>query len=442
MQFCSEEFLFCFLPLFLAVYYAVPQRFRNAVLALGSVLFYGLGFFGELWQTGLLLGLTGISFVAGRLQCRWKSKVLLGLYLGVLAAVLAFFKLYEGGRWLAPGMSFYMFQMAAFLVEARRREALAKQSLLDYSTQILMFPKLLSGPICSPVDLWQQIWSRGYLPERFHEGLQQLILGIAMKTVLADRLGGLWSQAAVVGYDGISTPFAWMALVCYALRLYLDFFSYSLMAQGLGGMLGFRLPRNFRDPYWAKSVSEFYRRWHITLGAWFREYIYIPLGGSRRGTVRTVCNLAVVWLLTGLWHGIGWGYLIWAGFLFFCIVNERLWLKKLLDKWPLLGHVYTPFVIVLSWVPFGVVDPGQCWIYLQKLFGVGAVVNPMDYVNYTGRYAALMLGGLLLCTPLPEKLWNRVKDRVWADVLLFGLFWAAMYFMSTGSGDPFLYFQF
>lgn len=442
MRFCSEEFLFCFLPLFLAVYYLSPVAHRNLVLALGSIVFYVLGFDGQLWQTGLLLGLTGLTWLMGKAQRRWKSKWLLGLFLGILAAVLTVFKLYRGGRLLAPGMSFFLFQMAAFLMEARHDEALAEQSLVGYSAQILMFPKVLSGPLCAPRELWRQTWSRGYLPEQFREGLQKLILGIAMKTVFADRLGGLWSQAAVVGYDGISTPFAWMALVCYGLRLYLDFFGYSLMARGLGEMLGFRLPRNFRDPYWAGSVSEFYRRWHITLGAWFREYVYFPLGGSRRGLVRTVCNLGVVWLLTGLWHGIGWGYLIWAGFLFFCIANERLWLKKLLDRVPVLAHVYTPFVILLSWVPFGVVDPKLTVVYLQKLFGMGSAVNPLDYVNYISLYAPLLVGGILLCTPFPEKLWTKVKESVWADVVLFVLFWVSMYFMSTGSGDPFLYFQF
>ena len=347
MQFCSEEFLFDFLPLFLAVYYIMPERFRNLVLALGSVVFYALGFDGQLWQTGILVGLTLVTYFMGKVQCAWKSKGLFVLYLGTLAWIMGFFKIYDGGSLLAPGMSFYLFQMAAFLIESRRRDALARQSLVQYSAQVLMFPKLLSGPLCRPEELWQQTWSRGYLPEQFHDGLQKLILGIAMKTVLADRLGGLWSQAAVVGYDGISTPFAWLALICYGLRLYLDFFAYSLMARGLGGMLGFRLPRNFRDPYWAKSVSEFYRRWHITLGTWFREYVYIPLGGNRRGVMGTLWNLAAVWLLTGLWHGMGWGYLLWAGVLFFCVANERLWLRKLLEKLPVLGHVYTPFVIFL-----------------------------------------------------------------------------------------------
>ena len=438
MQFCSREFLFVFLPLFLAVYYIFPQRLRNGVLAAGSVLFYALGFDGSLWQTGLLLGLTALTWLVGR----GNSTGLSTGTVGVLAGVLVFFKLYQGGSLLAPGMSFFLFQMAAFLLAVRDKRELAGQGLFPYSTQILMFPKLLSGPLCEPEELWRQTWSRGYLPERFHGGLQKLILGIAMKTVLADRLGGLWTQAAVVGYDSISTPFAWMALICYALRLYLDFFAYSLMARGLGEMLGFSMPRNFRDPYWAKSVSEFYRRWHITLGAWFRAYVYIPLGGSRGGRARTIRNLGIVWLLTGLWHGIGWGYLIWAGFLFFWIVNERLWLGRVLKKLPLLGHLYTPFVIVLSWVPFGVVDPGRSLLLLQKLFGLGGAVNPMDYVNYIWAYAPLMAAGVLLCTPVPEKLWHKMRDSLWADVLLFGLFWVGMYFMSTSAADPFLYFQF
>lgn len=442
MQFCSEEFLFVFLPLFLAVYYLTPERFRNLILAVGSLCFYALGFQGQHWQTALLLGLTVMTWFWVKAVRRWKNKWMTALGVAVLAAVLTFFKLWKGGSMLAPGMSFFLFQMAAFLMDGPEKDGLAQQGLVSYSAQIWMFPKLLSGPLCSPEDLWQQTWARGYLPEQFHEGLQKLILGIGMKTILADRLGGLWSQAAVVGYDGISTPFAWMALVCYSLRLYLDFFAYSLMARGLGAMLGFRLPRNFRDPYWTKSVSEFYRRWHITLGGWFRTYIYIPMGGSRKGLGRTILNLGVVWLLTGLWHGIGWGYLIWAGFLFFCIVNERLWLGRVLEKVPVLGHLYTPFVILLSWVPFGVVDPQRSLMLLQRLFGMGAAVNPLDYVNYIGSYGPLILAGTVLCSPLPEKLWQKIRDSFWADVLLFALFWVSMYYMSTSAGSQFLYFQF
>lgn len=443
MQFCSTEFLFCFLPAFLAVYYCFPQRFRNGLLFFGGIVFYWLGFGSSFRQTGLLLALVTVTYIMGIGLGRQAKPLRLGLCLGTLLAVLVFFKLYQGGALLSAGMSFFLFQMAAYLMEIYGGSIPSEQGLVYYGAQILLFPKLLSGPLCSPKELWQQLWGRGYLPENLHRGLQELILGVAMKTILADRLGGLWSQAGVVGYESISTPFAWLALVCWALRLYLDFFAYSIMAVGLGRMLGFALPRNFTDPYCAKSVSEFYRRWHATLGAWFRSYVYIPLGGSRAGMARTILNLAVVWLLTGLWHGIGWGYLLWAGMVLAFIILERLWLGKHLKKSRVLCHIYTPFAILLTWVPFALVNVPDTLLFFRKLFGLGGVaINPGDFLTWGREYLPLILAGLALCTPWPEALWNKIRRHPLTDGALFVLFWAAVYFLCTGSQDPFLYFQF
>lgn len=443
MRFCSTEFLFCFLPGFLAVYYAFPARFRNGLLFLGGIVFYGLGFDGGFWQTGMLLGLILLTYLMGLSLGKKPGRAPLAMDLALLAGVLVFFKLYRGGSLLPAGLSFFLFQMAAYLIEIYRKAIPEEQGLVYYGAQILMFPKLLSGPLCAPKELWQQLWGRGYRAENFHAGLQELILGAAMKVILADRLGGLWSQAGVIGYESISTPFAWLALICWALRLYLDFFAYSIMAVGLGRMLGFALPRNFTDPYCAKSVSEFYRRWHATLGAWFRDYVYIPLGGSRAGTARTMFNLAAVWLLTGLWHGIGWGYLMWAGIIFVFIVLERLWLGKHLNRSRVLCHIYTPFVILLSWVPFALVNGADTLLFFQKLFGQGGeTVNPRDVLTWVKEYLPLLLAGLALCTPYPERLWNKVRKAPLTDGMLFLLFWVSIYFLSTGSQDPFLYFRF
>lgn len=443
MQFASAQFLFLYLPIFLAVYYLFPQKMRNGMLFLGGVAFYALGFDGSLWQTVLLLALITFTYIRGISLGKSPTKKALAWDLVCLLAVLSFFKLYAGGQYLAPGMSFFLFQMAAYLIEIYRQSIPNEQGLVYYGAQILLFPKLLSGPLCDPKELHRQFWGRGYLPEEFHEGLQQLILGLAMKTILADRLGGLWSQAGVIGYESISPIFAWLALICWSLRLYLDFFAYSTMAKGLGLMLGFHLPRNFADPYCAKTVSEFYRRWHRTLGLWFRHYIYIPLGGSRAGTLRTVCNLAVVWLLTGLWHGIGWGYLVWAGIVLCLIVLERLWLGKFLNQSRFLCHIYVPFVILLSWVPFALVSLPDTAVFYGRLFGLGgSAINPEDYLFWSKEYLPLILGGIALCTPWPERLWKKLRSHPLTDAALFFLFWAAVYFLSTGSQDPFLYFQF
>jgi alginate O-acetyltransferase complex protein AlgI len=277
----------------------------------------------------------------------------------------------------------------------------------------------------------------------FHTGLQELILGLALKVLLANRIGSLWAQAAVVGYESISTPFAWMALVAFAMQLYFDFWGYSLMAVGLGHMLGFRLPENFRDPYASKSVGEFWRRWHASLGAWFRVNIYFPMGGSRKGNVRTVFNLLVVWLFTGVWHGIGGNYLVWALFLVILIINERFWLGKLLKKSNVWCHIYTVLAILLSWVPFAIGDWNDMLMFCGRLFAVaGETLNPSDFIIWGKEYVALLIGGVICATPLPRYLWNKVKVHPITDIFLFALFWIAVYFVITSAQDPFMYFQY
>ena len=288
---------------------------------------------------GVLCVCTLLTYLAGLAVAKSASKKVLGFYLFVLASILIYFKLYEGGAYLPAGMSFYLFQMAAYLIDVYRCQVKPVHNLLAFSGQMVMFPKLLSGPLMEPKYLQLQDRFCASNGSHIHEGLQTLILGLGLKVVLANRLGGLWSQVAVLGYENVSTPFAWMALAAYAMKLYFDFWGYSLMANGLGKMLGYDLPENFIDPYASKTVSEFYRRWHATLGAWFRDYLYIPLGGNRKGTLRTILNLAIVWLFTGLWHGVGGNYVLWAAFLFVMIVNERLWLGKLMKRSHVICHV-------------------------------------------------------------------------------------------------------
>lgn len=443
MQFNSVQFLFCFLPLFLAVYYIAPRKLRNGILTLGSLIFYWYAGDEHGLTMGCLLYFTVMTFLLGRIMEKRPSRGAMVFGWCVLIAALVILKCYDGGTHLAPGMSFYIFQMCAYLADVHHSVMPAEKNLLAYSSQILMFPKLLSGPLTDPGELRRQSREPQVCCQWFHRGLQELILGLSMKVMLANRLGGLWSQAGVIGYESISAGFAWMSLVAYAMRLYFDFWGYSLMAMGLGHMLGYDLPENFLDPYAAKSVSQFYRRWHATLGAWFRNYIYIPLGGNRRGTLRTILNLSVVWLLTGFWHGVGGNYLLWAGILLVCILNERLWLGKLLKKSHVLCHVYTVGVILLSWVPFAVGDFEQMLIFFGRLFCRGGeVLNPQDYLIWGESYLPLLATGAIMATPLPRWLWKKIRDWPIVDVALFVLFWLAIYTIATSAQDPFLYFQY
>ena len=443
MQFNSIQFIFGFLPLFLAVYYIFPPKARNVVLILGSLAFYTFSSSGNYRPAVLLVLCTVLTFLAGLTLSRPSRGWLLAVYLLLMAALLTFFKVYDGGKHLPAGMSFYLFQMAAYLIDVYRLKFLPERNLLAFAGQMTMFPKLLSGPLMNPRQL--QLQCKYITPsyDEFHEGLQELIVGLGLKVLLGNRLGGLWAQPAIIGYKSISTPAAWLALIGYAMQLYFDFYGYSMMAIGLGRMLGYSLPRNFNDPYAAKSVSEFYRRWHVTLGSWFREYVYFPLGGSRKGKLRTVLNLAVVWLLTGLWHGVGGNYLLWAGFLCLLIINEHLWMGKLLKKTHVIGRLYTAFVILLSWIPFAVGDWNQMLVFCGRLFGFcGEALNPRDFILWGRDYVGILAAGVVFATPLPRKIWEKVRYSTAADIVLFVLFWVVVYYIATAAQDPFLYFQF
>jgi alginate O-acetyltransferase complex protein AlgI len=442
MQFNSIQFLFIFLPVFLLVYYVVPAKWRNLLLLAGSVVFYRLNINELPWVTTcLLLLLTLYAYLMGLLLYVWKNKVLFLFNILFLVGLMVFFKCFDGGKLMPVGFSYYMFQLAAYLIAVYSDKMEPDKNPIDFSSQIFMFPKILIGPIADPKRLQLESHERNYHPASFHHGLQLLIIGLAMQVLLANRIKGLWSQAAVVGYESISTPYAWLALLGFTMNLYFNFYGYSLMAMGIGEMLGFHLPTNFDTPYASRSVAEFYRRWHISLGAWFRENVYIPMGGNRGSMGKTICNLLVVWVLTGLWHGVGGNYLLWAGILVFFIILERLWLRTWLDKSHVLSRVYTVFVILLSWVPFAIGDWTQMTVFYGRLFGLaGQTINPQDYLQQWDTYSTMIIGGLILATPLPQWICSKLRKYWIADVALFVLFWVVVYFMVSSAQDPFTYY--
>ncbi len=441
MQFTSISFLFYFLPIFLALYYIPIPKLKNPLLLLASIVYYGFAVQWAWMPLLVLLGITLLTYLAGVTIEKGPFRLTFPVILVLLAAILVFFKCLDGGTLFPVGMSFYLFQTAAYLISVYQGRQEAEKNIICYGTQVLLFPKVTSGPLCDPADLQQQTRERTATVQDFHKGLQQLIVGMALKVLIGSRVGSLWNQASVIGYESISPAFAWLSLLGFAMKLYFDFFGYSVMAIGLGRMLGYRLPKNFDDPYISRSVSEFYRRWHITLGLWFRNNIYIPMGGNRNGTVRTVLNLLVVWLFTGLWHGTGGNYLLWAGILAFFIVLERLFLRRFLEKTHVISRIYTVFVILVSWVPFAIGDFGNMSLFLGRMFGVGGPgANPGEFFFWFEEYAALLIPGILLMTGLPTKFWHWIEDSWLGDAICFVLFWLCVYFISTASQDPFLYF--
>lgn len=471
MSFSTLPFLFYFLPAFLAVYYIVPARFRNAVLALGSLLFYWLGA-----GTGALLVLVAlilVNFAAGRLiedAHGDERRAWLILALACDVGSLFYFK-YMGwflenlGRLtntdfsffrvaLPLGVSFYVFQSIAYVADVYRGDAEAERSLLDYAAFQAMFPQLVMGPILRLRDVSAELHTkRPFSRAAVESGFSLFVVGLGCKVVLADQLASLWTALERIGFAYLSAPLAWFGAVGYSLQLYYDFAGYSLMAMGLARMLGFVIPRNFDLPYCSRSISEFWRRWHITLGIWFRDYLYIPLGGSRRGKWRTVRNKLIVFFCTGLWHGAGWTYILWGLWHGVLVSGEGL-LKAPIEKLRqkrggrIVMHVYTLLAVILGFAMFRASSVQQGFLLIARMFsfaGAGAAGLLAAEEILTGARIAALVGGVILSMPVVPALTRRCTGRGWEivwDVLaLLGLF-AAILALSGGSFTPFIYQQF
>jgi alginate O-acetyltransferase complex protein AlgI len=308
-----------------------------------------------------------------------------------------------------------------------------------------MFPQLIAGPIVQYTQVADELQHRSTGLHSIDSGLRVFVLGLGSKVLLANLTGGLWTDVQAIGYDSISTPLAWMAAAAYSFQLYFDFYGYSLMAVGLGRIMGFDLPQNFRQPYQSVSMTEFWRRWHITLGSWFREYVYIPLGGNRNGGAKTVRNLLIVWLLTGFWHGASWNFVLWGLLLFVLLVIERAGLRAFFEKHRLVGHAYMFLLIPLSWMLFAITDFNQLGLFFSRMFPLdGSFAGPFpgDWLEPLKDYGLLLAAGVLFCTPLPAKLWEKIEKTPLGPVILLAIFWGAVYCLYRGLNDPCLYFRF
>jgi alginate O-acetyltransferase complex protein AlgI len=450
MVFSSFEFLFRFLPVFLIIYYIAPAKYRNFVLFAGSLAFYTVG---EAEYVLLLFACVMVNYLLGRLMYvksaegrGVRQQVLLVLSLVYNFGLLFFFK-YSGLTTKLPlGISFYTFQISAYMIDVYRGKIPAEKSFIKLGAYLTMFPQLVAGPIINYEDVRGRLYGRSLTLNQFEEGLKTLILGLGAKVILADRIGMLWNSIRTIGFASISTPLAWMGVYAYSLELYFDFAGYSMMAIGLGRMLGFEIPANFRQPYMAKSVSEFWRRWHITLGRWFREYVYIPLGGNRKGKARTVFNLLVVWMLTALWHGAGGNYLIWGASLLILLAIEKLFLLRFLEKSKWLGHIYVCVLVPLTWVAFAITKVKQIGIYYTRLFPFlpsrHVVVNYVDYIQYLRDYWPLFALGILFSTPFPTAFYKVVNKKWMGNLAVMIILVLSIYYLAISANNPFMYFNF
>ncbi|MCL1791864.1 MAG: MBOAT family protein [Peptococcaceae bacterium] len=470
MLFSSVIFLFAFLPLCLITYYLTPRPLKNGVLLLFSLFFYA---WGEPRYVFLMIFSILVNYFLGVILGRHRNKGLLSVAVAFNLLVLIFFKYFgflvatfAGITHLALdlpdvvsdialpiGISFYTFQILSYIVDVYRGKAPVQNNILSLGLYISLFPPLIAGPIVRYNDIAHQIVSRTADPDKIVAGIKRFIVGLSKKILLAN----VFAQTADLVFDSsyatLSTPLAWLGIVCYTLQIYFDFSGYSDMAIGLARMFGFDIPENFNYPYISRSVQEFWRRWHISLSSWFRDYVYIPLGGNRKGNARVLVNLTLVFFLCGLWHGASWSFVVWGLYHGMFLVAERLFLKDVLAKTPFfLRHIYLVVVVMVGWVFFRVAQIGDAATFLHIMFTphTGNGTLPLTTLVVTPHLVTVLLAGILASTPVLGTIKKHAGERpvlktllgTFRFVALVILFVMCLASLASDSYNPFIYFRF
>lgn len=466
MVFSSTIFLCVYLPLVLLGYYICPKKGRNLFLLIASLVFYA---WGEPKYVFLMIFSILVNYIFGRLMDKHREnkkrlKLMLVLSVVIDLGLLSVFKYTDfiitnvnaifGSSFdllkiaLPIGISFYTFQAMSYTIDVYRNDVRVQKNLIDFGMYITMFPQLIAGPIVRYADVQDQLADRSVTTADFSEGVMRFVVGLGKKVLLANQMGAVWSEIYALGGD-VSALMAWTGAIAYTFQIYFDFSGYSDMAIGLGRMFGFKFPENFRYPYQSVSITDFWRRWHITLSTWFKEYLYIPLGGNRRGLARQALNLLIVWSLTGFWHGAGWNFVMWGLYYFVILFIEKLFLLKALDKLPkFFRHVYALLLIVIGWVIFASDDVGVLLPYLGSMFGANGAVGGMDvYTLFTK--AVLLIICCVASTELPKRLFlsatgamNEKAAFTIKSVMTIALLALSMILLIGDSYNPFLYFRF
>lgn len=466
MVFSSTIFLCVYLPLVLLGYYICPKKGKNLFLLIVSLIFYA---WGEPKYVFLMIFSILVNYVFGLLMDKHREnkkrlKLLLVISVIIDLGLLSVFKYTDfiitninsvfGAGFdllniaLPIGISFYTFQAMSYTIDVYRDDVRVQRNLIDFGMYITMFPQLIAGPIVRYTDVQDQLAERNVTTADFSEGIMRFVVGLGKKVLLANQMGAVWTQIYALGGD-ISALMAWTGAAAYTFQIYFDFSGYSDMAIGLGRMFGFKFPENFRYPYESVSITDFWRRWHITLSTWFKEYLYIPLGGNRRGLARQALNLLIVWTLTGFWHGAGWNFVMWGLYYFAILFIEKLFLLKALDKLPrLFRHAYALLLIVIGWVIFASDDVSVMLPYLGSMFGANGALGGMDVYTLLTR-AALMVICCVASTELPRRLFvtaagkmNEKAAFTLKSVLTLTLLALSVVFLIGDSYNPFLYFRF
>lgn len=466
MVFSSTIFLCVYLPLVLLGYYICPKKGRNLFLLIVSLVFYA---WGEPKYVFLMIFSILVNYIFGRLMDKHREnkkrlKLMLVLSVVIDLGLLSVFKYTDfiitnvnaifGANFdllniaLPIGISFYTFQAMSYTIDVYRDDVRVQKNLIDFGMYITMFPQLIAGPIVRYADVQDQLAERSVTTADFSEGIMRFVVGLGKKVLLANQMGAVWSDIYALGGD-VSALMAWTGAIAYTFQIYFDFSGYSDMAIGLGRMFGFKFPENFRYPYQSVSITDFWRRWHITLSTWFKEYLYIPLGGNRRGLARQALNLLIVWSLTGFWHGAGWNFVMWGLYYFVILFIEKLFLLKALDKLPkFFRHVYALLLIIIGWVIFASDDVSVLLPYLGSMFGANGAIGGMDVYTLLTK-AVLLIICCIASTELPKKLFlsaagamNEKAAFTLKSVLMIALLALSMILLIGDSYNPFLYFRF
>lgn len=470
MQFSSSLFLFSFLPTVLVLYYLIPKKGKNALLLISSILFYT---WGEPRAIILMLASTIIDFSCGLLIEKGKRKTGLLISLVTNLSFLAFFKYFnfafenfqvlvefiginDASSMSVPqialpiGISFYTFQTMSYTIDVYFGRVKANPNFINFATYVTMFPQLIAGPIVRYIDVSKQLINRSTSPNNFLTGTERFVIGLAKKVLIANTFGEISDAIFFEDSSIIGTPIAWLGIMSYAFQIYFDFSGYSDMAIGLGKMFGFDFLENFNYPYISTSITGFWRRWHISLSSWFRDYLYIPLGGNRGSSSRTYINLFIVFFITGLWHGSSWNFILWGLFHGTFILIERIWIAdRLASIWKPFQHIYCLLVVLVGWVFFRAETLPQAITYLSQMFipssGDVSLVSYLSFFHVNMKTLLLMVIAIFLSTPIYSKVRLSFKkmDIEWIYYLgILVLFFLSILYLGAGSYNPFIYFRF
>ncbi len=468
MVFSSLFFTFAFLPVTLILYYSLGKHLKNIVLLVASLFFYAWGepAYVVLMCIFIMINYCIGSFLEGNNTSKRKRKLLLIIclvfnlgclayfkYVGMLIGTIAFvssWNLNGAAPALPIGISFYTFQALSYVMDVYRGKIKSQKSLTLFALYITMFPQLVAGPIVNYVDIEAQLADRSVTFKEFNFGMRCFLCGLAKKVLLANNIGLLWSEVKAMPGTEISVLMAWTGIIAFILQIYFDFSGYSDMAIGLGKMFGFHFKENFQYPYISQSISEFWRRWHISLGSWFKEYVYFPLGGSRSGKWKLTRNLFIVWFLTGLWHGASWNFVLWGIYFGVLIFIEKLFLQKRMERWPkAVCHIYSLLFVVIGWVFFEFTNLQDALSFLMSMFGVSgnALIDNQAIVELKA-YAILFIVGIIGASPWSKKVSLYFRNnhcniyRLAASVYYCILMFFSTVYMVASTYNPFIYFRF